>query len=79
MAALIWIAPNLRAIHAAHVALQFMDRRRLGSADDVERYSLMRVATEAPHFKVQISLITPISLRIENYHQVLPPDSRKSQ
>ena len=37
MAALVGIAPDLRAVLAAQVALQLMDRRVLGTADDVER------------------------------------------
>ena len=35
MAALVRITPNLRAVLAAHVALQLMDRRCLRSAHDV--------------------------------------------
>lgn len=55
MAALIRIAPNLRTILAAQVALQFMDRRVLRPADDVERDRLMRVAAEATDLKVTIT------------------------
>lgn len=55
MAALVRIAPNLRTILAAQVALQFMDRRVLRPADDVERDRLMRVAAEAPNLKVTIT------------------------
>jgi hypothetical protein len=52
MAALVGIAPHLRAVLAAHVPLQFVDRRRLRPAHDVERDGLMRVAAETADLKV---------------------------
>ena len=36
MTALVWVATDLRAILAAHVAFQLMDRRRLRATHDVE-------------------------------------------
>jgi len=54
MAALILIAPNFRAIFAAHVAFQLMDRRRLRPPDNIERDPLMRVAAKTPHFEVAV-------------------------
>jgi hypothetical protein len=52
MAALVGIATDLRAILAAHAALQLMDRRRLRSSHDVQGDGLMRVAAEAFHFEI---------------------------
>jgi len=52
MAPLVWIASHLRAIAAPHVPFQFMDRRRLRAANDVQGYGLMRVATEAANFEI---------------------------
>ena len=46
------IAANLRAVLAAHVAFQFMDRRRLRSPHDAARDGLMRAAAKAFHFEV---------------------------
>ena len=52
MAALVGIATDLRAILAAHVALQLVDRRRLRPPDDVQGDGLMRVAAETFHFEI---------------------------
>jgi hypothetical protein len=52
MAAFERIGPDLRAVLAPHVAFQFMDRRRLRSPHDVQRYGLMRVAAKAFHFEI---------------------------
>ena len=52
MAALVGIAPDLRAVLAAHVAFQFMDRRCLRSPHDVEGDGLMRVAAKASDFEI---------------------------
>jgi hypothetical protein len=54
MTALERIAANLRAILAAHVALQFVDRCRLWSADHIEGHCLMRVAAETANLKIEI-------------------------
>ena len=54
MAALVGIAPNRAAIRATQASLQFMDRCRLWSADDVERDGLVRVAPEAADLKISI-------------------------
>ena len=63
MAALVRIAPNLRAVLAAHVALQFMDRRRLRSAHDVERDGLVRVAAKAFHFEIAVPGVDRVAER----------------
>ena len=52
MAPLIRIAANFRAVLTAHVAFEFMDRRRLRSPHDVEGDGLMRVAAEAFDFEI---------------------------
>ena len=57
MAPLVGIATDLRAILAAHVAFQLMNRRRLRSPHDVERDGLMGVAAKAFHFEVAIPCI----------------------
>jgi hypothetical protein len=55
MAALVWIAANLRAVLAAYVALQFMDGCRLGPTHDVQRDRLMGVAAKAFDFEIKIT------------------------
>ena len=52
MAALVGIAPDLRALAAAHVAFEFVDRRCLRSAHDVEGNGLVRVAAKALDFEI---------------------------
>jgi hypothetical protein len=52
MAALVWIAANLRAVLAPHLAFEFMDPRCLRSPHDVEVKGLMRVAAKAFHFEI---------------------------
>jgi hypothetical protein len=61
MTALVRKAPKLRAVPTSHVSLQLMDRRALGPTDDVQRDSLMRVAAEAPNFKVDVTSIERIA------------------
>jgi hypothetical protein len=55
MAALVGVPANLRAVLAAHVALQFVDGRCFRTSDNVERDGLMRFATQAFDFKVQVA------------------------
>src|SRR6478672_548458 len=52
MAALVGIAPDLRAILAPHVAFEFMDRRCLRSPHDVKGNGLVGVAAKAFHFEI---------------------------
>ena len=52
MAALVGIASDFRAVLAAHISFQFMDRRCLRSPHDVEGNGLMRVAAKAFHFQI---------------------------
>jgi hypothetical protein len=47
IAPLVWIPAHLRAILAAHVPLQLIDRCRLRPPHDVERDGLMGIAAEA--------------------------------
>jgi hypothetical protein len=63
MAALVWISTNLGAVLAAHVALQLMDRRRLGPTNDVKGDALMGIATEAPDFEIAITSIECVAER----------------
>jgi hypothetical protein len=60
---LVRIAPDLRAVLAAHVPLQFVDRRRLRSTDNVERDRRMGVAAEAPDLKVAVTGVEHVSQR----------------
>ena len=57
MAALVGIAPDFGALAAAHVAFEFMDRRRLRSPHDVERNGLMRVAAKAFDFENMLTSV----------------------
>src|SRR5665213_2294151 len=52
MASLIGIAPNLRTILAAHVALKLVDRCGLRSPNDGQRHGLMGIAAEATDFEI---------------------------
>ena len=63
MAPLVGIAPDFGALAAAHVAFEFMDRRRLRSPHDVQRDGLMRVAAKAFHFEIAITGIEGIAER----------------
>lgn len=55
VAALKWITTDLRAVFAAHVALEFMDGRCLRPADDVQRNSLMRIAAKTTNLEVEVA------------------------
>jgi hypothetical protein len=55
MAALVWIAPERRALLTSHVALQFMDGGRFRSADDVQSHRLVRIAAKAADLKIEVS------------------------
>jgi len=57
------MTPDLRAVFAAHVTLELVDRRRLRPAHDVERDRLMRVAAEAADFKVAVAGVERITER----------------
>jgi hypothetical protein len=61
MAALVGIAANLRAIAAAHVAFQFMDRRCLRAPHDVRGDGLVRVAAKTTDFEVAVPGIEGIA------------------
>jgi hypothetical protein len=49
------VAPNLRAILAPHVPLQFVDGRCLRPPHDVQRHGLVCIAAEASDFKVAMA------------------------
>src|SRR5258708_13379690 len=55
MAPLVGVATDLRAILAAHVSFQFVDRRRLRPAHDVQGDGLVSIATEASDFKNSVA------------------------
>jgi hypothetical protein len=61
MTAPVCVASNLRAVLAAHVALQFMNRRALSAQNDVERDGLMCVAAKAFHLESAMAAPTPES------------------
>ena len=61
MAALIRIAPHLRAVLAAHVSLKFVDRRVLRSPNDIKRDGLMGVAAEAPDLKIEVTRVERVT------------------
>jgi hypothetical protein len=84
MAALIGIAADLRAILAAHVTFQFVDRRCLRSANNVERHRLVGVAAEAADLKIEISSVQSVaearrglSRSFETEHTLVPCDTRQ--
>jgi hypothetical protein len=53
--------PEPRAVLAPHVALQLMDRRGLRSVHDVKRHRLVRVATKAFHFEIEVTSIEGVA------------------
>jgi hypothetical protein len=55
MAALVWIASNLRAVLTPHVTFQFVDGCGFRPADDIQRHRLMRIAAKAVDLKIEIS------------------------
>src|ERR1700735_2330267 len=55
MAALVWIASNLRAVLTPHVTFQFVDGCGFRPADDIQRLRLMPIAAKAADLKVEIS------------------------
>ena len=55
MAPLERVASHLRTILAPHVPLKLVDRCCLRPADHIERDGLVRVATEAPHFEIEVA------------------------
>ena len=55
--------PHLRAMLAAHVALQFVDRRRLKSAHNIERDRLVSVTAQATDLKITVAGIESITQR----------------
>ena len=61
MAALERTAPDLRAVLAPHIALKLVDRRRLWSADDIERDSLLGVAAEAADLQIAITRVERVT------------------
>jgi hypothetical protein len=85
MAPLERIAPNLRAVLAPHVPLQFVDGHRLRPAHDVQRHSLMRIAAEAADLKIEISCVQSVaearrglSRSFETQHALVPGDTRQT-
>jgi len=63
MATLVRIAAHLRAVLAAHVPFQFVNRRRLRSPHDVEGNRLMRVAAETTNLKIAVSRVKRVAQR----------------
>jgi hypothetical protein len=61
MAALKGIPSDLRAILAAHVALELVDRRRLQSTHNVESHGLMRVAAQAADLEIAIPRVQRVA------------------
>jgi len=85
MTALIGITPNLRAVLAAHVPLQFVDGRHLRPADDVQGHRLVGVAAKAADLKVEISRVQRVaeagrglSRSFETQHALVPGDTRQT-
>ena len=70
MRPLVRVAPNLRAIPTTHVALKLVDRCCLGSADHIKRHGLVRVATDAPHFEIEVPRVQRVAQLAE--HALVP-------
>jgi hypothetical protein len=63
VAALVGVPAGLRAVLAAHVSFQLMDRRCLRPADNVQGDGLMGVAAEAFYLKVEVAGVQCITKR----------------
>src|SRR5258707_976017 len=63
MAALVRMTPDLRAVFAAHVALEIVDRCCLRPAHDVERDGLMRVAAQAADLEIAVTCVESVAER----------------
>ena len=63
IAALIGIAAQLRAILAAHAALQFVDWRHLRLPNDVECDRLMCIAAEAADAEIAVARVQRVEIR----------------
>ena len=55
------IAADLRAVLAAHVTFELVDRRRLRPAHNVQSDRLMRIASETANFKVATSRVERVA------------------
>jgi hypothetical protein len=82
MAALVRIAANLGAILAPHISIQFVDWSSLRPTNDIQRHRLVRVATKAFDFEIEITSIERVadawrrlgrSLKAE--HPLVPGDT----
>src|ERR1700761_7740667 len=84
VASFVRIASYFRTVLAPHVSLKLIDRRRLWPADHIERNGLMRVATKAANFEIEIPSVQGITqcrrgLRwaTEAEHALVPSLARK--
>jgi hypothetical protein len=73
MAALVRVATDLRAILAAQVAFQFVDRRRLRPANDIQRHRLVGIAAEAADLEIKISGVERVAERRRRLRRALKP------
>jgi hypothetical protein len=55
------IASHLRTIPAPHVPLKLVDRCRLRPADHIERNGLVCIATQTPHFKIEVAPVQRVT------------------
>ena len=63
VAALERVALKLRALPAAHVALEFVDGRALGTAHGVERNGLMGVTAQALDLQMAVAGVQGVTER----------------
>jgi hypothetical protein len=76
MAPLVRIAAHLRTILAAHVPLKLVDRCYLRPANHIERNGLVCVATEAPHFEIEVRRVhPPLWMNLVTLHAAGPAPS----
>jgi hypothetical protein len=61
VAPLVCMAPHLRTILARLVPLKLVDRCCLRSADHIERTGLVRVATEARQFEIEVARVQRVT------------------
>ena len=55
------LAADLRAILASHISFEFVDRRMLRSANEVECDGLIGVASQAANFEVAIASVYSVA------------------
>jgi len=74
VAAFVRIALQPRAVAAPHVALELVNRHRLGAPDDVERDRLVGIAANATNLEINVPCIERVADRRRQLRWPLQPE-----